>query len=249
MPVSPELSQLIELQELDLEILRVTERLAKIPAEREQIENEFNQYAAEFLALKNQYDQTLKDRKQLETELADTQQHHEKYQQDKMRVRNEKEYTAVLREIDSSKKLISSLETEILKRMEEIEKLDATLKVLSPDIDRKRDEVDTTLARLDREFEEVGRQSAEFEERRRALCALLPRPLFSVYDRMARIKRGQALAEIRDGVCTACRMKVRPKVFSDVRKGDQMITCESCGRILFYRNQAQDSAEMAMSPE
>lgn len=245
--MSPELSQLIDLQELDLEILQVTERLAKIPAEREQIESEFNQFASEFLELKNKYEQTLKDRKQLETELSDTQQHYEKYQQDKMRVRNEKEYAAVLREIDSSKKLISSLETEILKRMEEIEKLDADLKRLSPDIESKRIDTDKILADLEREHQNARRQTAELEERRKRLCGKLPRSLFSVYDRMARGKRGQALSEIIDGVCTACRMKVRPKVFSDVRKGDQMITCESCGRILFYRQ--EPSAEMAMSNE
>jgi len=247
--VSPELSQLIELQELDLEILRITERLAKIPVEREQIENEFNQFAAEFLALKNRYEQTLKDRKQLEADLADTQQKHEKFQQDKMRVNNEKEYSAVLREIDSSKKLISSLETEILKRMEEIEQMESELKVQAPAIETKRGEVDSTLVSLDREREEALRLSVELEDRRRGLCEKLPRDLFSTYDRMSRSKRGQALSEIIDGVCTACRMKVRPKVFSDVRRGDQMITCESCGRILFYRSEPQQSAEMAMSNE
>ncbi len=247
--MSPELSQLIELQELDLDILRITERLAKIPVEREQIENEFNQFAAEFLALKNRYEQTLKDRKQLEADLADTQQKHEKFQQDKMRVNNEKEYTAVLREIDASKKLISSLETETLKRMEEIEQMESELKVQAPAIETKRGEVDTTLASLDREREESLRLSVELENRRRQLCEKLPRSLFSIYDRMSRTKRGQALSEIIDGVCTACRMKVRPKVFSDVRRGDQMITCESCGRILFYRNEPQQSAEMAMSNE
>lgn len=247
--MSPELSQLIELQELDLEILRVAERLAKIPVEREQIENEFNQFAAEFLALKNRYEQTLKDRKQLEADLADTQQKYEKFQQDKMRVNNEKEYSAVLREIDSSKKLIGSLETDILKRMEETEHLEAELKVQSPAIETRRCEVDAALAALDREREESERSSVELETRRRQLCERLPQSLFSTYDRMSRSKRGQALSEIIDGVCVACRMKVRPKVFSDVRRGDQMITCESCGRILFYRNEPQQSAEMAMSNE
>lgn len=74
--MSAELSQLIELQELDIEIQRVTDRVAKRPVERDQIENEFNQYAAEFLALKSRYEQTLEDRKQLELDLAHTQQKH-----------------------------------------------------------------------------------------------------------------------------------------------------------------------------
>src|SRR5258708_7796677 len=124
MPVSPELSQLIELQELDLEILRISDRLAKIPAERDQTENEFKTYAAEFLDLKNRHEQITVNRKQLELDLATAQEHHDKYKQDLMRVRNEKEYTTALREIDATKKQASALETEILKSMEEIEKLE-----------------------------------------------------------------------------------------------------------------------------
>ena len=125
--MSPELSQLIELQELDLEIQRITDRLARIPAERDQTESEFRQYAAEFLDLKSKYEQTLEDRKHLEAELATTQEHHDKYKQDLMRVTNQKQYETALREIDATKKLINSLESDILKCMEELEKLEAEL--------------------------------------------------------------------------------------------------------------------------
>jgi predicted nucleic acid-binding Zn-ribbon protein len=53
--VSPELTQLIELQELDIEIHRMTERLSGIPEERDRTENEFKQQAAEFLELKSKH--------------------------------------------------------------------------------------------------------------------------------------------------------------------------------------------------
>jgi predicted nucleic acid-binding Zn-ribbon protein len=243
--VSPELSQLIELQELDLDIQRVTDRLSRIPAERDQTEHEFKQYAAEFLDLKTRYEQTLEDRKQLESDLITTQQHHEKYKQDLMRVRNEKEYATALREIDATKKQIGAYETEIIKRMEEVEKLEAELNEKAPDVERKRAEVDRSLASLDSEREEGDRQIVALNERREQLSRQLPRQLFATYDRMARLRRGQALAEVRNGICTACRMKVRPKVFSDVRKGDQLITCENCGRILYYRPETPQPAGAA----
>jgi predicted nucleic acid-binding Zn-ribbon protein len=245
--VSPELNQLIELQELDLEIQRINDRVSRIPAERDQIESDFKQYAAEFLDLKSKYEQTLEDRKQLEAELATTQQHHEKYKQDLMRVRNPKEYETALREIDTTKKHASSLETEILKRMEELEKLEVEVTEKSPDVDRKRAEVDQNLVTLESELQEAARHLAVYNERRSQLAQQLPRQLFANYDRMARGRRGQALAEIRsDGICSACRIKVRAKVFSDVRKGDQMITCESCGRILYYRAEPAQSSEAVM---
>lgn len=248
--MSPELSQLIELQELDLEIQRISDRLSGIPVEREATETEFKQHASEFLDLKSKHEQTLEDRKQLEADLITTQQNHEKFEADKTRVRNEKEYTAVLREIDVARKHIGALETEILKRMDDIEKLDTELAARAPDVERMRADVDSILAGLDQEQKEADLLLASFIERRRHLASKMPKSLFSSYDRMSRLRRGQALAEVRnDGICVACRVKVRPKIFSDVRKGDQLVTCENCGRILYYRTETSESAEAATTPD
>ncbi|MCI0486499.1 MAG: C4-type zinc ribbon domain-containing protein [Blastocatellia bacterium] len=246
----PELNRLIELQEIDLDIQRIADRLQKIPAERDQIEAGFNQQTAEFLKLKSEYQKAIDDRKALEAELSTTQQHHDKYKQDLMRVRNEKEYSTALREIDATKKQIGTLETEILRRMEEIENLEARLNALAPDVERKRAEVDLNLTSLDRERDEANHQLDALAERRKLIADSLSKPLFATYDRMSRTRRGQALAEIRsDGICSACRVKVRPKVFSDVRKGEEMIICESCGRILYYRPEHPQSAEATMSQQ
>jgi len=244
--VSPELSQLIELQELDIEIQRTSDRLLRIPEERDSKESDFKQHAAEFLDLKSKHERTLEDRQQLEAELAITQQNHEKFERDKTRVQNEKEYTAVLREIDTARKHISSLETDILKRMEEIETLDTELAARAPDVERMRAEVDVVLTALNKEHEEASQQLLEFGTRRKKLADQMPRHLFLTYERMSRLGRGQALAEVRpNGICAACRVRVRPKIFSDVRKGDQLIICENCGRILYYRDKTSHSAEAA----
>ena len=245
--MSPELSQLIELQELDVELQKIAERLSMIPAERDQIESEFRQYAGEFLALKSRQEEILNHRKQLDIELATTQQHHEKYTQDKMRVRNEKEYAAALREIDTAKRQISALETEILKEMEELEKLEGELKVYAPDVDSKRAETDESLGALDSERDEAHREMQACAERRERLGKKIPKDLLATYDRVARIRRGQALAEVRNDICTACRMRIRPQLVSDVRRGDRLITCDSCSRILYYKHEPLQSAEMAIN--
>jgi predicted nucleic acid-binding Zn-ribbon protein len=52
------------------------------------------------------------------------------------------------------------------------------------------------------------------------------------------MRSGFALAEARDWKCLACRMTIRPQVFNDIRKGDSIITCESCGRILYFKVEA-----------
>ncbi|MFL6276364.1 MAG: zinc ribbon domain-containing protein [Blastocatellia bacterium] len=241
--MSTELGQLIELQELDLELQQLNDRLARIPAERDQIESEFRQYAAEFLRLQEQHDKTLNDRKHLETELASAQEHHDKFEQDKMRVTNPKQYEAVVREIDATKKQISAFESEILKRMEETERLAAEIEQRAPDVERQRQEADQTLAAFDAERQDAEQQIADLNRRRAELATKVSKPLFAAYDRLARSRRGHALSLIsNEGICSVCRVRVRPKVFSDVRRGDQMITCENCGRILYYKAESTSEA-------
>jgi predicted nucleic acid-binding Zn-ribbon protein len=57
----------------------------------------------------------------------------------------------------------------------------------------------------------------------------------ATYERLSRMRSGFALAEARDYSCLACRMKIRPQVFNDIRRGEKIITCESCGRILYFK--------------
>ena len=220
--MSNELSQLIELQE---------------------IESEFRQYAAEFLAIQDRHNKALSDRQLLETDLASAQQLHDKYKQDLMRVTNQKQYETALREIDATKKQIAAFEGEILKAMEEADKLDAEMKASAPDVERRRGEADQTLAALDAEAVDAGQQVTALNDKRKQLASQVSKPLFAAYDRLARSRRGQALSPISsEGICSVCRVKVRPKVFSDVRRGDQMILCENCGRILYYKNEAANEA-------
>src|SRR5437762_12230659 len=70
---------------------------------------------------------------------------------------------------------------------------------------------------------------------RERLMNELPKPTSAMYKRIAaRIRDGVAMAEARNGACTACYMALRPQVMADVRRGAEIITCDNCNRILYY---------------
>jgi len=108
-------------------------------------------------------------------------------------------------------------------------------------LDGKRDaalaEFDAALANDKKEFE------SETKHRQTAF-ATLPARLASVYDRLAQRSRdGIAVAEVVNGSCSACFMSLRPQVQLNVKKGDEIITCESCTRILYMpKREAEASA-------
>jgi uncharacterized protein len=58
--------------------------------------------------------------------------------------------------------------------------------------------------------------------------------LVRLYHSVAQKRRGSAVVAARDGYCTACRTRLRPQFYNELRSGDQIFQCESCSRILFY---------------
>jgi len=236
--LNSELSHLISLQDGDVEIKRLKEEIESFPARRDDLERQFAESVKEYLAIKQELDDTQAARRRLEGDLEREQQKHQKFKNDLMKATNEREYTTAVREIDVARKAVSALETEILKLMERAEKLDAQVAERTPAMESRRVEVDRQLKEwLAAADADQQRLETLTTERVAKMQALGP-DARATYTRLSRMRNGFALAEARDYSCMACRMKIRPQVFNDIRKGDSIITCESCGRILYFKVEA-----------
>jgi predicted nucleic acid-binding Zn-ribbon protein len=246
--VSPELQKLIQLQDIDVRAFDLTDRLEAIPAERQQIEEQFRQEAADYLGLEEQLSEARAERRRVEADLAQYEGQHEKFKSDLMRVRNQKEYGTILREIDATKKSIGALETEALQFMEKIEELDKRIADQAPDFARHRAEVDATLGGLDAEVERINSELASLQASRDEIARDVSPNMLRVYDRIAKTRKGRAMSQVRGeiggkGRCSACNMSLRPQIFSDIRRGDDLIVCDNCNRILFYRPEQEAPVE------
>jgi len=236
--LNSELSHLITLQDADVEIKRLREAVESLPARREELERQFAESVKEYLALKQELEDAQVSKRRLEAELDQEQEKHQKFKNDLMKATNEREYTTAVREIDVARKAISALETEVLKLMERIEKLDAQVTERSPEMEARRVEVDRQLKEWLAAADESQKRLESLRAERSAKMQSLSPNARATYERLSRMRSGFALAEARDYSCMACRMKIRPQVFADIRKGDSIITCESCGRILYFKVEA-----------
>jgi len=233
--LSPELSQLLSLQETDLEIKRITDEIATFPSRQLEIEQQFEESASELLNLKREFETAVATRIRLEADLVTEQQKHEKFKADLMRATNEKEYTTAVREIDVTKRAISTFETELLKLMEKIDQLEVGVKERTPELEHRRAEFDRQLDEIATSVEKGQQRLSSITSEREQLYSTLSGNAKALYDRASRLRGGVVLAEAREYSCQACRMKIRPQVFNDIRRGDAIITCESCARVLYYR--------------
>ncbi|HQR39284.1 MAG TPA: C4-type zinc ribbon domain-containing protein [Blastocatellia bacterium] len=188
----------------------------------------------------------------MDVDLAEYEQSHEKFKADLMKVRNQNEYGTVLREIDATKKSISALETEALQLIERIEAREKELTEKAPEFAARRAEVDQLLATFDHEVERIQAEIDELRSKRGGIAKEVSPNMLRVYDRIAQTRKGRAMSEVRgekgaSGKCSACNMALRPAVFSLIRRGEELIVCDNCSRILFYRPEQAAPIEASAS--
>lgn len=241
--MNTELSKLISLQEIDVEIKRLKADIESLPERRRRLEQEFTESARDYFDLKQQLSDAQSSRAAIESNLESENQKHQKYKDDlnKMASPNMKVYETIMREIDVTRKSISSYETELLKLMEQLEKLEAQVRERQPAIESRRVDIDRTLMEWDATATGNQARLDALTKEREPLVETLSPVAKTEYARLSRMRSGLALAEARDYSCMACRMKIRPQVYNDIRRGDKIIVCESCSRILYFKAEAAAS--------
>jgi uncharacterized protein len=251
--VKAELEQLIALQNTDINIRRLQADIEAIPERRAEIEKEFDQRAFEIRALETKRDEATSARARLEAEIEETRANLARADRNLMSAQNEHEYTAAIREADAARKHISQLETQILEKMEIIEQAEALLKEREPEIVKLRSDMEERVRAFEEQTRTQTQALADQRSERERLLGTLPKQMSALYNRIsARIRDGIAVAEARNGSCTACFMALRPQVMAEVRRGDQVITCDNCSRILYYSPSEpaqKSSSAKASAPE
>jgi uncharacterized protein len=234
--VDAQLRALIDLQVVDSRIAGLEAQVAQIPAQIAAIHAAVDEARKAMDGLKARVDVSRKSQRAREKDLEDNRVKRQKYEGQLYQVKTNKEYSAVLAEIEGIKVEKGRIEEEILGHMDAEERLAR--------------EIAEAEKRLARQTEEFKAQEAAAMEEQRALEADLavvkaerdsqardiPRDLLTQYTRLLRGRGGLAVAVVgSNGICTGCRLSLTPQRFNELRQSSQILTCEGCGRILYYQ--------------
>jgi predicted nucleic acid-binding Zn-ribbon protein len=229
-----DLQHLIHLQELDLAAERTRRRIADMPAARAALEQRVAVRQEAVDAAKQRIAANQTARRDIDRDLAAVQGRLSKFKNQLMEVKTNKEYQAMQKEMSVAEEEVSAHETRMLERMEEADVLAADLKAAEAALKADQAEVARELQQLETERVAVEAELQRTTDERRALAAQISKEALAVFDRVAHGRKGLAVAEARDGLCTVCHVRLRPQVFNDVRHNDRLIQCESCTRILYF---------------
>lgn len=241
--VNSELEKLVELQKTDTNLRQLKKAIDTADTRRAEIEQEFERHAFEIRDIQNQAEEAKTARADLERQIAENKSSLERAERNLKHAQNQKEYEAAMRETDSLQKQISSLETQILEKMTAVEESEKVLADRAEEISSIETNRRKTLDDFDAEIESKRKEFREQTEKRQEVFVTLPKNLATTYDRMAtRSRDGIAVAEVKNGACSACFMSLRPQMLVEIKTTDKMITCESCARILYIENDKSEAA-------
>lgn len=243
-----ELEKLVDLQKTDTNIRRLKKSIESAETRRAGIEQEFEQHASSIRDIQYKRDSLITARADLEKQIAENKNYLERADRNLKHAQNQKEYETAMRETDALQKQIAAFEAQILEKMSGVEEVEKELTERADEIsslDGKRDEA---LQTFDSELE-TDKSELESEARKREeVFTTLPAQLASVYNRLVQRSRdGIAVAEVVNGSCSACFMSLRPQMQVEVKRGDQIITCESCSRILYMPSKEEQSEATSAS--
>lgn len=229
-----ELEKLIELQKTDTNIRRLKKSIQTADERRASIEQEFEQHAFKIREIQGRNETAKAERAALEKEISEQKTYLSRAERNLKNSQNQKEYETAMREADALQKQISTLESQVLEKMGIIEEIEKELAERSEEISSLEGNRDKAIAGFQAE---LTKNKAEFEKEskgRGKVFETLPKNLASVYDRLTQRSRdGIAVAEVKNNSCSACFMAIRPQVLIEIKMSDNIITCESCTRILY----------------
>ena len=230
----PDLKLAVDLQVVDKEIARLSAEIAYLPQHIREIEGTLAGAQRQLDRDRAALAVNQQERKKLENATFPFQQKIIKYKAQVFDVKTNEEYKALQHEIEFAEGEIRKIEDQILERMIAAEELESRVKKAEKQLAGERVEVERekaeTTARTQADQEELARFRRQREEYWRQMS---PEARGS-YETGSRSGKRVAVAEVRDGTCCECHVRLRPQAFQEVKSNDGLRQCENCGRILVY---------------
>lgn len=231
--MNSDLEKLIELEKADREISRLTDEVAALPKRVATIEGKLADDKAAVEHAKTAIKNNEAGRRKLEAEIQTAQQKIVKYREQSSSVKTNEEYRALMHEVEFAEKQISGCEDKILELMIALEAEEKALKTAETQMKAETLEVEKEKAAARTRTAEDEKLLAILGEKRSQLRSGISDSALAHYDRVLR-QRKSAIAEARGQKCLGCFVMIRPQTWEELRTNEQIITCSSCGRILYY---------------
>jgi predicted nucleic acid-binding Zn-ribbon protein len=240
--MNPDLDRVIRLQQLETSADEARRKISDYPERTQALEARLQSARDVLSGVKARLSAAQEKRRADEKEVAAVQARLAKYKDQLLEVKTNREYQAMLHEIEAAQNDIRTREDRILEIMMESDELSATVKKSEAELKTAEKEIAAERQRLDQTMTALRAELEKTAAERQQLAVEIDRTVLSTFEQVAKIRRGVAVAQARNGLCTICHVRLRPQVFNEIRRNASIIQCDSCQRILYYAGESETPA-------
>jgi len=227
-----QLEILIQMQKLDTIIGEKNILTKELPQQLNSLKQSLKEADETVAATKSELEENLKDQKLKELDIADNNTKIAKYKNQLLTIETNKEYKALNSEINHLEKKNSKIDDELIGLMEAEVEIKEHLEKEEKAQLHASNELKANEDKLEKEIQEVNKEIEELKSKRNGKAKDLPRELIRRYASLIKNKNRKAVVFNDNNACSGCGYTIRPQVAIDIKEGNSVIYCESCGRIL-----------------
>lgn len=231
-----QISQLIHLQTIDSEIYALKNEKELKPKEIEAIDAAFQEKKKHLADLEQTLLNFQKQRKDKELELASKEESNKKLQTQLYQLKTNKEYQAMLQQIQDVKADASVIEDQILGLFDQADKIKNDISQEKKRYEEEGKVAEEQKRNIQDRIKEIDERIAQLEAQRKQITPLLDKKILTQYERILLNRDGLAIVRVKDNSCGGCNMLVPPQVINLIRMYERIITCEVCNRILYIED-------------
>lgn len=240
----PDVEVAVRLQELDLRISGLLKEISTLPKHIAEIEKRLGSHERRLEIDRTALSANQKERKRLEGEGQAAEAKISKLRGQMLDAKTNEQYRAFQNEITFCEREIRNAEDKILELMSASEPLDKNVKAAESALKEERGQVNAEKERAEKRTAADRKRMAELQAERNELFAKLTPAVGMNYERIRKGRAGIAVSEAVDNRCSQCHMSIRPQFTQELKRGEKLMYCESCGRMLYW-NAPKSPEDMA----
>lgn len=228
------MSNLICLQDCDNRIGHIMDKKNEGPLKIKELEDELNAIEKKYQEELDRFEELKISGRDIDRETQDLDVKIEKSNIRLSNIKSNKEYKAVLKEIDDLKKAKFQREEKSLQVMEEIEVLRKRCQDNEKEVAEGRKKLDKEKNEVQIELKALDEELRLFEKKRVLFSQTVEQDLLKKYLFLKERKQGQAISPVSQAVCQVCHMRIPPQTYNELIRGDSLLSCTNCGRIIYW---------------
>lgn len=234
------MEKLIELQAVEAEGAKLTAFIKQAPEQLKDLDLKLENAQKAFEDEKGTLDALKKRYRDSEMEIQTNVSSMQKSQEKLSSVKTNKEYQAMLKEIDELKKLNVKIEDEMLILLEQIETAENEMNEKNRVLEKLKLEINAEKALVTENTEAKELKLSSINEKATGLAQQIDSELMKMYLRVKSMVTGSAVVPVSDEVCKGCHLNIPPQMYIELQRGDNLKFCPHCARILYWNDGSTD---------